>query len=192
MPLKLLPKLSPNDPARIGKEVHGAVKHIQPVPGAKPKLMLKRTDIVTKPKPQKAIDEKVAKGKAAEQVARDEDTCLANLSHLEDFVKVQTVTLPNNKEREWPVVSPTAASPALNTTAVSISRWLKAGLLPEPILETGRTNCWHLEELRSIVTLLGQHFKTHKQYRDKQHDDLKAKIFEANVRIRKSLLSQAV
>lgn len=72
------------------------------------------------------------------------------------------------------------------TTAVTISRWLKAGLLPNPVLQNGRTYCYHLEELRSFCQILGEHLTETKHYRS-THTETKDKLFKENARIREAL-----
>ena len=171
------------------KIVSGLKQAISVAKGEKPPA---RITVFHKPRPtaaemQKAIDVRLA----ARQRYRDKnnvtlDTCLGNLDDLESFAKVQAVTLPNGKTREWPVVSVTALGPPLNISGVSATRWVNSGMLPKPILKTGRGLCYHIDELRVFVTLIGAHQAELKQYRH-AHIELKQKIFNEDARVRKSL-----
>jgi hypothetical protein len=116
------------------------------------------------------------------------ESCLDNLAQLEDFATMQAVTFPNGSVREIPAFTLTAAGEPLGTSGATITRWVKRGMLPEPVLETSRAKVYHIEEVRSFIRIIGKHQTEFKQYRD-DHDDVKDSIFEANAGIRKGLFS---
>jgi hypothetical protein len=116
------------------------------------------------------------------------ESCLDNLAQLEDFATMHSVTFPNGSVREIPAFTLTAAGEPLGTSGATITRWVKRGMLPGPVLETSRATVYHIEEVRSFIRIIGKHQQEFKQYRD-DHDDVKDSIFEANAGIRKGLFS---
>ena len=136
----------------------------------------------------KAIDRRVAARERYRAVnAVSLDTCLHNLDHVEDFATLSIITTPEGKTREWLVLSSTQLSGPLDTSAMTISRWIISGMLPAPIFKTGRGKCYHIDEVRSFVKIIGEQQANFKQYRA-SHTDTKEKLFDENSRIRKNLM----
>ena len=117
-------------------------------------------------------------------------TCRDNLAQLSKFAKMHTVTFPDGKVREVEAFTQTALGEPLGTTGVTVTRWVGAGMLPKPILETSRGAVYHIEEVRSFVDIISKHQETHKQYRT-EHSDTKDTIFSENARVRTALLQPA-
>jgi len=115
-------------------------------------------------------------------------TCRDNLAELSKFAKMHTVTFPDGTVREVEAFTQTAMGEPLGTTGVTVTRWVGAGMLPKPILETSRGAVYHIEEVKSFIDTVSKHQETHKQYRS-EHSDTKDKIFAENARVRKALLS---
>jgi hypothetical protein len=59
-------------------------------------------------------------------------------------------------------------------------------MLPAPVIDTARGKCYHIEEVRSFVRIIGKHQAELKQYRA-AHTETKDRLFTENARIRKSL-----
>jgi hypothetical protein len=116
------------------------------------------------------------------------ESCLDNLAQLEDFATMHTVTFPNGSVREIEAFTLTAAGEPLGTSGATITRWVKRGMLPGPVLETSRGTVYHIEEVRSFIRIVGKHQNEFKQYRD-DHEAVKDEIFAANAGIRKGLFS---
>jgi hypothetical protein len=183
-------------PLRLKRPAKGKL-HIfaTPTPGpsgiSKVKLKLKKpaANVITKP-------EEIDKDLHRRQLAREAyhrrlgqtlESCLGSLDHLEDFCKVQLVTLPNGDVKEWPVCNVSNLAEPLQTSAVSTNRWRQKGMIPAPVLHTSRGDCYHLEEVRSMVRILGEHQKDYRQYRA-DHTETRDRLFRENARIRSSIL----
>lgn len=139
----------------------------------------------------KDTDKAVARRIAAREAYRERnnvtfETCIHNLDRMEEIAKVEVVDFPNGKVKEIPVFHLSQLGQALDTSEMSLNRWLKANMLPAPVIKAGRGKVYSLEEAKSIVRIIGEHQAEMKQYRT-AHVDTRDRLFDENTRIRKFL-----
>lgn len=135
------------------------------------------------------LDTKAAARKRyAEERGLENHDCSRHLADLNKFAKVQVVTFPSGKVKELPVIVPTMLGEPLDTTGVTITRWLAKGMLPEPVLATGRSKAYHLEEVASFIRILSEHQQQFRQYRA-DHTEITDRLFRENALLRKSLFN---
>lgn len=160
-----------------------------------------KTHVVNVIKPPKTIQQKAADkepdiaGRIAARMRYREnagvvmDSCLHNLEELESFATKLVVTLPNGKVKEVMAFTITGIGGPLNISGATVTRWIRRGMLPEPYLATGRGNVYHIEEVRVMVRLIGNHQFEFRQYRD-DHVALKKNVFRAIDDVRRGLFPE--
>lgn len=119
--------------------------------------------------------------------------CLRSLSYFED----QAVHLPvafedNNTVFTAPVYNVQTVAELLEKTYQTFWRWTKEpAIVPPPVLipvgQKGRTRLvYHREEVRAMITIIGEHEKAFKYYRA-DHMQTRKKLFDAIDAIRTNL-----
>lgn len=171
-----------------------------PAPKAEKVVLVRkppRVANVIKPKPkpiavraaekQADIKERIAaRERYREKAGVVMDSCLENLEQLDEMATTITVTLPNGKVREIQGFTVTGLGGPLKTSGATVTRWLKRNMLPQPFLETSRGKVYHIEEVRVMVRVIGNHQLEFRQYRD-DHEEVKDKLFKAVSDLRRSL-----
>jgi hypothetical protein len=110
----------------------------------------------------------------------------ADTTKVDEKARPYNIILSEDDSRTVKGFAVTAVGEVLGFTGVTITRWVKQGLIPKPVFETARGAIYHLEEVRSFYRILSEHTKQHRQYRA-EHADLRRRLFEENARIRSGL-----
>lgn len=133
------------------------------------------------PRYDNAITIRLTKKLGGKPAPMTEDTSL-----VDKHAKAYEITLPNGDRRNIKGFAITGLGNILDTTGVTCTRWVQAGLLPKPIFDAGRSAIFHVEEARSFYRHLTAHMKDHRQYRP-EHAELRTKLFTENAHIRAGL-----
>jgi hypothetical protein len=152
----------------------------------KPKLIIRKNPVITVSKSKDLDAKEKARNQYREAHNIELNDCRDNLARLADYGKVKILTLPNGKVREICTFTITAIGEPLNTTGVTATRWLNADMLPAPIIASGRTHVYHIDEVRSFIKIIGDNQTHFKQYR-KEHVHVTDMLFRENALLRKSL-----
>lgn len=86
----------------------------------------------------------------------------------------------------FPVLSVATTSEAIDTSPLTLAKWIKEGMMPAPILKRTDTPVgafFHRDEVLAIAGLILDHQRTFKYYR-KDHLDLRQKLSAALSKIR--------
>lgn len=126
-----------------------------------------------------------AKIEKSRQAYRDKvglvlEDCRVNLPRLKEIGKVRQVT-PGRKARPMVTFTLPELAEALNVSALSIYRWKKAGIFPEPYFRmhyAPKTPIYVLKEVQEYVKILGQHQSQVAQYGER-HTDVRVALFLA-------------
>jgi len=124
----------------------------------------------------KALSRRSYRRKASVEIV----TCLYSLEFLDGAASIHSVRLPNNTVKHMPVFSVPKTANLLQKLYQTIWRWIDNGTIPAPVLESiERENrpfkVYHLEEVRVLIEIIGEH-EQDVSYLRKDHTDVRARI----------------
>lgn len=118
--------------------------------------------------------------------------CLRSLSYFEEQAKHLPVSFEGTAVFTAPVYSVQTVAELLEKTYQTFWRWTKEpAIVPPPVLvpygQKGRIrNVYHREEVRAMITIIGEHEKAFKYYRA-DHMQTRKKLFDAIEAVRTQL-----
>jgi hypothetical protein len=118
-------------------------------------------------------------------------TVLRQADSIDDFaVTIAATNILTEKTAPMPVIRQQVLAEILNTSYQTIWRWSsETGQLPEPALidntEGRGRGVYHVNEVRVIVAVIGEHLRAYKYYR-KDHTGTRDKLFAQIEAVRKS------
>lgn len=118
-------------------------------------------------------------------------SCEYSLKFLDEMKKNKRVRLPDGKEADMDIMYLSTASEALQKLYQTVLRWVHNGMIPKPILLTdlayAKPNLvYHVEEVRIMVSEIGEHEKQFVYYR-KDHSEVRIRIEQRILELRQSL-----
>lgn len=91
---------------------------------------------------------------------------------------------------EYPVLATSATAEVFDVSALTISKWIKEGMIPSPKfkrVDSRIGNYYHQLEVQAMAELLLEHRKTFKYYRQ-DHADLTQRLSHAVGQVRRGLI----
>ncbi len=89
---------------------------------------------------------------------------LSNKHRIKDIAVSRLVTLPSGKERNLLTFSKNELAELMDTSYMSIDRWVAKGQIPAPVLVCGKKTYWCINEALAILEPVGKHLRTSSYY----------------------------
>ena len=118
-------------------------------------------------------------------------SCSYSLEFLDDMKVNAKVRLPCGEERQMDIMYLADTAQALQKLYQTVLRWVHKEMIPKPILLTDLTyakpnSVYHIEEVRIMVSEIGEHEKEFVYYR-RDHHVIRGRIEQRILELRNSL-----